>query len=158
MNAGLAHIPAKWIPVRRQGYAQTKDSRAWSDSEGTDRALLPEIALDRRPDEADDAGRDHADGGDEALGLDPLGRLAPLARMLDVLGPDSGSIASAPTSRRVASAISRTSGSFPARVALPSEERHKCSERLDEWTLLRRSEATVTYWWGRIRIGRGSSQ
>jgi hypothetical protein len=33
-------------------------------------ALLPDLALDRRPDEADDAGRDHADGVDEALDLD----------------------------------------------------------------------------------------
>jgi hypothetical protein len=35
----LAHIPAKWIPVRRQGYAPTCESRARSDSIGTERAL-----------------------------------------------------------------------------------------------------------------------
>ena len=35
----LAHIPAKWIPVRRQGYAPTCESRARSGSIGTERAL-----------------------------------------------------------------------------------------------------------------------
>ena len=35
----LAHVPAKWTPVRRQEHAQTKESRARSDSEGTEHAL-----------------------------------------------------------------------------------------------------------------------
>src|SRR5262249_11257673 len=35
----LAHIPAKWTPVRRQEYAPIKESRAYSDSEGTEYAL-----------------------------------------------------------------------------------------------------------------------
>src|SRR5262244_4406787 len=36
---GLAHIPAKWAPVRRQEYAPNNESRARSDSVGTERAL-----------------------------------------------------------------------------------------------------------------------
>src|SRR5215471_4051094 len=35
----LAHIPAKWAPVRRQEYAPNNESRARSDSVGTERAL-----------------------------------------------------------------------------------------------------------------------
>jgi phosphopantetheine--protein transferase-like protein len=35
----LAHIPAKWTPVRRQGYAPTNESRAYSDSLGAEYAL-----------------------------------------------------------------------------------------------------------------------
>src|SRR5689334_5832126 len=35
----LAHIPAKWTPVRRQEYAPIKDVRAYSDSAGTEYAL-----------------------------------------------------------------------------------------------------------------------
>jgi hypothetical protein len=35
----LAHVPAKWIPVRRQEHAPNKDLRARSDSAGTERAL-----------------------------------------------------------------------------------------------------------------------
>jgi Tfp pilus assembly protein PilF len=43
---GLAHIPAKWTPVRRQGYAPNDESRARSDSIGTERALArPRIGL-----------------------------------------------------------------------------------------------------------------
>jgi glutathione S-transferase len=34
----LAHVPAKWTPVRRQEHAQTEESRACSDSEGTEHA------------------------------------------------------------------------------------------------------------------------
>jgi len=36
----LAHIPAKWTPVRRQRYAPIKDSRACFDSAGTKYALV----------------------------------------------------------------------------------------------------------------------
>jgi glutamyl-Q tRNA(Asp) synthetase len=35
----LAHIPAKWPPVRRQGYAPKNDVSAYSDSAGTEYAL-----------------------------------------------------------------------------------------------------------------------
>jgi error-prone DNA polymerase len=35
----LAHVPAKWTPVRRQEHAQNKESRACSDSEGMEQAL-----------------------------------------------------------------------------------------------------------------------
>src|SRR5689334_21346660 len=35
----LAHVPAKWTPVRRQEHAPIKESRAYSDSEGTEYAL-----------------------------------------------------------------------------------------------------------------------
>jgi oxygen-independent coproporphyrinogen III oxidase len=35
----LAHVPAKWTPVRRQEHAPTEESRACSDSEGTEHAL-----------------------------------------------------------------------------------------------------------------------
>jgi hypothetical protein len=37
---GPAHVPAKWTPVRRQEHAQTRESRACSDSEGTEHALV----------------------------------------------------------------------------------------------------------------------
>jgi hypothetical protein len=43
--AGLAHVPAKWTPVRRQEHAPNKDSGARSDSEGTERAPEPEPRL-----------------------------------------------------------------------------------------------------------------
>ena len=32
----LAHVPAKWTPVRRKGHAPMNDSRACPDSAGTD--------------------------------------------------------------------------------------------------------------------------
>src|SRR5262249_45951401 len=35
----LAHVPAKWTPVRRQEHAQMNESRAYSDSKGTEYAL-----------------------------------------------------------------------------------------------------------------------
>jgi NADH dehydrogenase len=35
----LAHVPAKWTPVRRQEHAPMKESRACSDSTGTEHAL-----------------------------------------------------------------------------------------------------------------------
>jgi hypothetical protein len=35
---GPAHVPAKWTPVRRQEHAQTRESRACSDSEGMEHA------------------------------------------------------------------------------------------------------------------------
>src|SRR4029077_5514208 len=35
----LAHVPAKWTPVRRQEHAPKKESRACSDCEGTEHAL-----------------------------------------------------------------------------------------------------------------------
>jgi predicted lipid carrier protein YhbT len=46
----LAHVPAKWTPVRRQEHAQTKESRACSDSEGAEHARRhgrPSLALRR---------------------------------------------------------------------------------------------------------------
>jgi hypothetical protein len=36
MTVLLAHIPAKWLPVRRSGYAPRRDSRAYFDSAGTE--------------------------------------------------------------------------------------------------------------------------
>jgi len=36
----LAHVPAKWTPVRRQEHAPIKESRACSDSKGTEHALV----------------------------------------------------------------------------------------------------------------------
>ena len=39
MSVRLAHVPAKWIPVRRQGHAPNKEARARPDSAGTGRAL-----------------------------------------------------------------------------------------------------------------------
>jgi putative copper export protein len=38
-TSDLARVPAKWTPVRRQEHAQIKQSRACSDSEGTEHAL-----------------------------------------------------------------------------------------------------------------------
>ena len=38
--AHLAHIPAKWTPVRRQEYAPNNEARARSDSVRTERALV----------------------------------------------------------------------------------------------------------------------
>src|SRR5690242_70539 len=38
-NVMLAHIPAKWTPVRRQQYAPIKDAGAYSDSAGPEYAL-----------------------------------------------------------------------------------------------------------------------
>jgi predicted polyphosphate/ATP-dependent NAD kinase len=37
---GRPHVPAKWTPVRRQEHAPTEESRACSDSEGTEYALV----------------------------------------------------------------------------------------------------------------------
>src|SRR5262245_65997377 len=42
-RACLAHIPAKWTPVRRQEYAPTNESRAHSDSVGTECALVSRL-------------------------------------------------------------------------------------------------------------------
>jgi len=36
---GPAHVPAKWVPVRRQGHAPLNSSRARPNSGGTGRAL-----------------------------------------------------------------------------------------------------------------------
>jgi ABC-2 type transport system permease protein len=44
----LAHVPAKWTPVRRQEHAQNRESRACSDSEGTEHALGFRAASPRR--------------------------------------------------------------------------------------------------------------
>src|SRR5499427_4452328 len=43
-----AHIPAKWAPVRRKEYAPNNESRARSDSVGTERALMTawDVAMD----------------------------------------------------------------------------------------------------------------
>jgi 2-methylisocitrate lyase-like PEP mutase family enzyme len=41
----LAHVPAKWTPVRRQEHAPLNDSRACSDSEGTEHALGGKLPL-----------------------------------------------------------------------------------------------------------------
>ena len=41
----LAHVPAKWTPVRRQEHAQTNESRACSDSEGPEQALAASCEL-----------------------------------------------------------------------------------------------------------------
>jgi len=38
LAAALAHVPAKWTPVRRQEHAPIKESRACSDSKGTEHA------------------------------------------------------------------------------------------------------------------------
>src|SRR5712691_8519548 len=35
----LAHVPAKWTPVRREGHAPMNESRACPDSAGTGHAL-----------------------------------------------------------------------------------------------------------------------
>jgi hypothetical protein len=43
--AGLAHVPAKWTPVRRQEHAPNEESGARSDSEGTERAPEPQSRL-----------------------------------------------------------------------------------------------------------------
>ena len=43
--AGLAHVPAKWTPVRRQEHAPNEESGARSDSEGTERAPEAESRL-----------------------------------------------------------------------------------------------------------------
>ena len=37
---GFAHVPAKWSPVRRKGHAPRNKTRAHSDSEGTECALV----------------------------------------------------------------------------------------------------------------------
>src|ERR1043166_1592588 len=39
---GLAHVPAKWPPVRRRGHAPTRESGAHPDSAGTGCALAME--------------------------------------------------------------------------------------------------------------------
>jgi peptidoglycan/LPS O-acetylase OafA/YrhL len=41
----LAHVPAKWTPVRRQEHAQTKESRACSDSPALEPPPTPVLAL-----------------------------------------------------------------------------------------------------------------
>jgi cyclic pyranopterin phosphate synthase len=40
MPPGPAHVPAKWPPVRRRGHAPRNTTRAHSDSEGTECALV----------------------------------------------------------------------------------------------------------------------
>ncbi len=45
----LAHVPAKWAPVRRQEHAPLKDSKAVSDSEGTETALEAPARLTSPP-------------------------------------------------------------------------------------------------------------
>ena len=47
-GTALAHVPAKWTPVRRQEHARTKESRACSDSEATEHAL-ERVGLDPIP-------------------------------------------------------------------------------------------------------------
>src|SRR5262249_20841495 len=41
-RSALAHVPAKWSPVRRQEHAPLQDSRAVSESEGSEAALARE--------------------------------------------------------------------------------------------------------------------
>jgi hypothetical protein len=42
-GTALAHVPAKWTPVRRQEHATMKESKAWSDSDGSEHALAAEL-------------------------------------------------------------------------------------------------------------------
>src|SRR5579871_4477993 len=66
---GLAHIPAKWTPVRQQGYAPLLKSKSFQHLAAASRALLDARPLSRRshvwsPFQADPARAD--DGGAEA--------------------------------------------------------------------------------------------
>src|SRR2546425_13081302 len=63
-DTAIAHVPAKWTPVRRQEHAPLKDARACSDSEGTEHALAG--VHSGRIIVAQHAGADHAAKDKEA--------------------------------------------------------------------------------------------
>jgi flavin-dependent dehydrogenase len=73
----LAHVPAKWMPVRRREHAPTNESRAYSDSTGTEYALRGACdAVGRVSARSqwlrEPCGADWCAVGDAAMAFDPL--------------------------------------------------------------------------------------